>query len=182
MDLQKRVTNILTTPKTEWLVIAAEPTDVASLYRNYIIILAAIPAIGTFLGTARYSLGAGLYAGVLQYVSSLIAPFVSAFIIEKLAPTFKSSGDTTQALKLVAYASTPMWLAGIFNISVFLMPLLLIAGLYGIYLFYLGLPPVMKTPLDSVVPYMVVAALVIIVVYIVLASIVAAISGPMYLI
>jgi hypothetical protein len=74
-----------------------------------------------------------------------------------------------------------MWLAGVFNISVFLMVLTLLAGLYGIYLFYLGLPPVMKTPPESVVPYMVVAAIVIIVVYIVLATMVAAMSAPLYL-
>ena len=52
MDLNKliaRVKAILFTPKTEWPVIAGEPATTADLYRNYIMILAAIPAIFGFL-------------------------------------------------------------------------------------------------------------------------------------
>ena len=48
MDFNKliaRVKAILTTPKTEWPIIAAEPATVADLYKNYIIWLAAIPAV-----------------------------------------------------------------------------------------------------------------------------------------
>src|SRR5713226_913732 len=50
MNLQTRVVNILTKPGSEWPVIAAESTDVVSLYRDYIAILAAIPAVCKFLG------------------------------------------------------------------------------------------------------------------------------------
>ncbi len=44
-------------------------------------------------------------------------------------------------------------------------------GLYGIYLFYLGLPHTMKTPGDKTVMYMVVSAVCLIVVYMVLMTI-----------
>lgn len=40
MNLQARVKAVLTSPKTEWEVIATEATDVAALYKNYIVILA----------------------------------------------------------------------------------------------------------------------------------------------
>ena len=52
MDLNKliaRVKGILLTPKTEWPVIAGEPTTVADLYKGYILWLAAIPAVFAFL-------------------------------------------------------------------------------------------------------------------------------------
>jgi hypothetical protein len=55
--------------------------------------------------------------------------------------------------------------------------LIIVAALYSIYLFYLGLPPLMKTPPDKVVPYMAVAALVTIVVALVLGLVTAAIAG-----
>ena len=51
MDFSKivdRARNILTTPKTEWPAIGAEGTTAASipdLYRNYIVVVAAIPAV-----------------------------------------------------------------------------------------------------------------------------------------
>ena len=50
MNLQSRVMNILTKPKEEWPVIANETTDVPSLYKEYIVPLAAIPAVCGFIG------------------------------------------------------------------------------------------------------------------------------------
>lgn len=175
-DLTTRVVNILKSPQTEWPVIAAETTDVGTLYKSYIIPLAAIPhvcswlgnaLIGTtvpFVGTVRTPIVSGLVTAVVTYVLSLVGVFVAALIIEWLAPKFKSSGSRLDALKLVAYASTPMWVAGVLNLVPVLALLGILAALYGIYIFYLGLPPVMKTPSDQVIPYMIVAAIIIFVI------------------
>jgi hypothetical protein len=189
MNLQSRVVNILTKPNAEWPVIANEPADVASLYKEYVVYLAAIPPICAFIGmtiigisvpffgTYRSSVASGLSSLVVHYVLSLVGAYVAALIVEKLAPTFQSSGGIVQALKMVAYASTPSWIAGVLSILPALSILSIIAGLYGIYLFYLGLPHVMKTPREKVVPYMVVAAVVIIVIYIVIGSVSSMMSG-----
>jgi hypothetical protein len=134
--------------------------------------LAAIGAIATFLHMAVFGLPIVGRLGVMSslvnsfvgYVLQLVGVIVSAVIIEKLAPRFKSGGDTLQAAKLVAYASTPVWLAGIFNLSFVLTPLIIIAALFAVYLFYIGLPYVLKTPPDQVIPFMVVSAIVIIVI------------------
>jgi hypothetical protein len=176
--LQTRVANILTRPASEWQVIAAERTDVESLYANYVLVLAAIPAVCAFLALASvYGLSGGLVAGCLSYVSALVTTFVGAVIIEQLAPSFESDGDTTQALKLVAYASTPVWLAGVLRLVPLLEGLIVLAVLYAVYLFYVGVRPVMKTPQDRVVPFMIVSALVVIVVRIVLDAVFSAVSG-----
>jgi hypothetical protein len=175
MNLQTRVKNILLQPASEWPVIAAESADVMGLYRNYIVILAAIPAVCQFLGMAAFFPVIALTTAIASYIIALVSAFIAALVIEKLAPNFGSSGDTTQALKAVAYASTPIWLAGVFRLVWFLGPLAgLIGGLYAIYLFYLGLTPVMKTPKDKVIPYMLVSALVIIVINLILFAVMAA--------
>jgi hypothetical protein len=187
-DLQTRVKGILTNPRAEWLTIAAEPDDVAAIYRNYIVFLAAIPAISMFLGLTifgvplfgRYGISTALGSAVAMYISSLVAPFIAAVVLEKLAPRFQSSGSTAQALKLVAYASTPVWVAGVCYVLLTLAPLAVIAALYAVYLLYVGVPVLMKTPHDRVVPFMVVAALVIVVLNVVLRSIVAVFGFPTY--
>ena len=111
---------------------------------------------------------------ILKMMSSALAPLMplmsAALVIEKLAPRFKSSGSTVNALKLVAYASTPVWVAGVFYLFLYLAPLAFVAVLYSIYLFYIGLPPMMKTHPENVVPYMVVSAIVLLVINIVLAG------------
>jgi uncharacterized membrane protein len=183
MNLQTRVINILSKPAQEWPVIASEAADVASLYKEYIMLLAAIPAICGFLGMTlvgvsvpfmgqiRTPMASGLAGLVVGYVLSLAGIFLAAFIVDKLAPSFQSSGGIVQALKMVAFASTPTWIAGVLQLIPLLGALALVAVLYGVYLFYLGLPSVMKTPRDKVIPYMVVSAIVIIVISVVTASI-----------
>jgi hypothetical protein len=189
MDLVSRVTNILTKPKQEWPVIASEATDVATLYKEYIVLLAAVPAISSFIGmtaigvpvpffgTVRVGVVSGLTSLIVRYVLSLASVYAAAFIIEKLAPTFQSRGDTIAALKLVAYASTPAWVAGILGLFPPLLALGILAGLYGVYLFYLGLPHLMQTPPEKVIPYMIVSAIVIIVMYLIVGAITAATAG-----
>jgi hypothetical protein len=83
-------------------------------------------------------------------------------------------------MKLVAFAYTPVWLAGVLNLVPALSVLVVLAAFYAMYLFYLGLPSVMNTPQASVVPYMAVTALVCIVVAIVLglvAGVIARVGG-----
>lgn len=183
MNLQTRVINILSKPAQEWPVIASEATDVPALYKEYIVPLAAIPAICGFLGMTligvtvplvgqiRTPMVSGLAGMIVGYVLSLVGIFLAAFIVDKLAPSFQSSGGMVQALKMVAYASTPSWVAGVLQLIPLLGALALVAALYGVYLFYLGLPSVMRTPPDKVIPYMVVSAIVIIVISVVTASI-----------
>ena len=177
-SLQTRVVNILKEPAKEWPVIAAESDNVGRLYREYIIPLSAIGPIATFLGLAvlgsLLSFGVGMYAGlglgvllvfmVVSWVVGLASVYLVALIIEWLAPKFQSSGTRVDALKLVAYSMTPMWVAGVLNLIPLLGILVFLAALYGIYICYLGLPHVMKTPADQVVIFMIVAFVVIVIV------------------
>ena len=99
MNLVDRVKNILITPKTEWPVIAAESTDAKSLYMNYIMILAAIPAIAGIVGSLLLGF-AGMAVGyaVVQYILALVMVFVVALIVDALAPTFGGEKNFIQSL------------------------------------------------------------------------------------
>ena len=187
--LKDRVIRIITKPKDEWPVIEAEATSVGKLYREYIVFLAAIPALAGFIGmslvgismpiigTIRIGIVRGLANAIVSYVLTLVGVYVSAVVIDKLAPSFESRQDQLQALKLVTYASTPVWIGGVLNIIPALAVLAVIIALYAIYLFYLGLPVLMKTPPAKVIPYMAVAAVVIIVVSFVVGILSTAITG-----
>lgn len=187
--LKDRATRVLTDPKSEWPVIAAEATTTEKLYSSYIAPLAAIPVIANFIGssiigislpfigTYRVGIIRGLVSAFVTYVISLVLVYVAAMIIDKLAPKFDSIPNQIQALKLVAYSYTASWVAGVFMVIPLLSPLAILGGLYSIYLFYIGLPVMMKTPESKVVPYMVVSALVVIGLAIVVGLFTAAITG-----
>jgi len=184
MDLVQRVKQILLSPRTEWQVIEAEPTTTAELYKTYIIPLAAIGPISQiigysvfgitvpFVGTYRVPIGSAISGALVAYVLTLAGTYVLALIIDGLAPTFNGQRSQIQALKVAAYSSTASWLAGIFALIPGLR-LLAILGVYSLYLLYLGLPIVMKSPRDKALGYTVV----VIVAAIVLFMIIGVIAG-----
>lgn len=157
MNLVERVKNIIVSPRTEWLAIEREQGDAAYLFTNYVAILAAIPAVCNFVGTTmigisvptvgtfRLGIGAGLLNLILTYVLSFVTVYLVALITDALAPTFGGQKNFEQSLKLVAYSYTPGWLAGIFSL-IPALSFLGILGLYALYLFWLGVPPLMKAP------------------------------------
>lgn len=175
MDFGKivaRARAVLATPKTEWPVIAAEPASVQGLYTDYILVVAALPAIAGFIKhsligfsllgvTARASVGAGLAGMVLQYLLSLALVYVMSLIVNALAPNFGAQKDPVQALKAVAYAWTASWVAGAAVILPWIGWLIALAGgVYAIYLLYLGLPATMKNPADKSGGYTAVAVII----------------------
>ena len=57
MALIDRVKDILLKPKDTWPVIEGEETTPASLYKDYLMILAAIPAVCGFIGMSLIGIG-----------------------------------------------------------------------------------------------------------------------------
>jgi Yip1 domain len=157
MALVERVQSILLRPKQTWPVIATEPADVASIYTGYVVILAAIPALAGFVGwtlvgggafgvTYHLPVLAGALRMLLSYALSLAMVFVMALIVDTLAPTFGGTKNQIQALKLVAYGSTAVFVGGIFSLIPSLGILGLLAALYSIYLIYTGIAVLMRCP------------------------------------
>jgi hypothetical protein len=160
-SLVGRVRAILLDPRSEWPLIAEESATIASIYVPYVLVLAAIPAVCYAIGQLGIGSGLPVYGAVRfspmwairsalrVYVESLIAVYITALIIAALAPLFSGRKDRIQALKVSAYSSTAVCIAGVFAV----IPGLAIARLVGaiglgfsLYLLYLGLPVVMQTP------------------------------------
>ena len=170
-NLIERVQNILLKPATEWDAIEAEPASIQGLYVGYACILAAIPAVASLLGAlliSHWLIVPALISAVVSYGLALVGVFVIAFIINVLAPSFGAQSNQIQALKLVIYSNTASWVAGVFLIIPFVGGLLAgLGGLYSLYLMYLGLPKLMKSPADKSVGYFIVSLVVAIVFYVV---------------
>jgi len=167
MDIVARVRSIILNPKEEWVRIKAEPATVRGLFRSYIMILAAVPAVGQLLGNIlvgrrlpmigryRWPIGSALANAILTYVLALAAVYLFALIINELAPSFASTKNMTAALKLAAYSMTPAWVAGVLYIVPGLANMVILASLYGLYLLYLGFAtPMMETPKDKIPAYL----------------------------
>lgn len=192
MDFGKivaRIKGVLISPKAEWPVIASEPATIGGLYSGYIVLVAALPVIASFIKSSLigYSgwgvhmhtpIGMGLVGMLTHYILSLVVTYVVALIVNALAPTFGGQKDMVQALKTVAYSWTAAWVAGIAVLIPFLGWLVMIAGLvYAIYLLYLGLPQTMRCPPDKAGGYTAVSVIIAIVLTWIIALIVGGIIG-----
>ncbi len=177
--LVDRAKAILMKPKEEWPVIAAEKTEIAALYRTYVIPLAAIGPVanaigGALIGTNLVGVGAvrvpftnAVVGAVIAFALSLLGTYVVARVIDYLAPRYGGTRDLTGAFKVSAYSSTAQWLVGIFALIPALSALSIL-GLYGLYLLYLGLPVVMKVPAEKAMSYTVAVVVAVILVFIVI--------------
>jgi hypothetical protein len=190
MNLVERVKAILLSPNTEWPVIEREPDSVRDIFVNYVAILAAIPAVCGFIGTAfvgfslmgttiRVPIGSALISAIIGYVLTLVGVYVLALLVDALAPTFNGVKNMNNAIKLVAYAATPSWLAGVFALIPSLS-FLGIVGLYALYLFYLGLPVMMKSPREKTVVYTIAVVVVGIIIGVIIGFIQARFIGLSY--
>jgi hypothetical protein len=188
MDLVSRVQAIILKPKEEWVKIKGETSTVAQLFSSYAVLLAAIPAIAQFIGYGligrrypfigwlRLGIGTSLLRAIFSFVFALVTVYLFALIINALAPTFSSTPNMVNALKLSIYSMTPMWVAGILYLIPFLEFLVFIAGIYGLYILYLGFnTPLMDTPKEKVMGYLLVSIVVVVVLSVVLALILGAI-------
>jgi hypothetical protein len=190
VDIVSRVKNILLQPVKEWGVIDGESASVNSLYTNYAILLALIPAVAGFIGnsligfsmmgmTIRTPIVAGLVLAIMSYVIGLAMLYVVALIINALAPQFNGKLDLVQALKVAVYSATPVWVASILLIIPVLGVLVLLAAIYSLVLFWLGAPRLMRVPEDKKVVFNIVVIVCAVVVSVVLFGIVNAISGAL---
>jgi len=192
MNLVDRVKRILLSAKTEWEVIDAEPVTTAELYTRYIMPLAAIGPLAQligysvfgigvpFVGTYRVPIGTATTQALVSYILTLAGTYLLALIIDALAPTFNGQRSQIQALKLAAYSLTASWVAGIFALIPGLRILTLL-GIYSLYLLYLGLPVLMKTPREKAASYTAVVILAAIILSIVIgavASVFMRVPGP----
>ncbi len=175
MNIVDRAKNILMTPKTEWPVIASETPGIGEIILKYVLPLALIPALARVIGYGlvggpliSWSFSAAIAMGIVAFLTAVIGVYITAYVVDLLAPNFSSEKNLARAVQLVAYSQTPGWVAGVLYIIPAVGWLVMLASLYGLYLVYLGMPHMMKTPQDKVIPYLVVTILVVIVVYAIL--------------
>jgi hypothetical protein len=180
--LVSRVQGILLKPSAEWDVIDGESATVPGLFTGYACILAAIGPIASVVGSfafMHWTLPLIVISAVLSYVMSLVGVYIVGFIVDALAPSFDAQKNPIQAMKLAVYSFTPAWVAGVFHLVPFLGILILLAVLYNLYIFWLGIPKLMKAPADKATGYAVVSIVITVVVFVVIFWVEAAVVASM---
>jgi hypothetical protein len=147
MNVALRAKAMLVDPLREWARIEQEAGDPAFLLSRYVAVLALVPAIFGFVGTSligvivpgggavRTPVFDGLFGAIFGYVMTCATVLLLGLLIELVAPWFGGRRDFDRAFKL----------AGIFLVLPGLR-FLVLTGLYGVYVLWLGLSRLVKAP------------------------------------
>lgn len=159
-----RIQRLVLNPVSEWPAIDAEPMPAKSLFLSWAVPLAAIGPIAAVIGFllfagSFFTTFAVIYA-LVWYALSLAATWAMALAVDALAPNFGGAKNFDQAMKLTCFSLTPAWLAAVLSLAPSLAWIGLLIGLYSIYLLWVGLPILMKSPADKAPGYVVVAGII----------------------
>ena len=120
----------------------------------------------------------GIQTALIQLLSAIIGVYLLAWVIDSLAPSFNSQKNFGRSLQLAVYSATPQWIAGILLLfSVTASVLIMLIGLYAIYLLAVGMPVLKGTPQEKVVGYVALTIIAMIGISFLLALILGAVLG-----
>ena len=122
--------------------------------------------------------------GIIQAVSIFAiivgSVYITAVVINALAEKNGSEKNFNRAFSLAAFSFTPLCVAGLLYLYSPLAVLISIVGLYGAYLLYLGISPIMKPAAEKVTGYFVVALIAALASWLVLTNFIPDITNDIY--
>ncbi len=139
MNTIAKAKGLLMEPGKTWDGIAAEPMTLGSVFTGYVLPLAAIPSIGSAIGTFLGGNLPNIAELVISYVIALASVLIMGKIMPPLAARFGAAPDGNAGMKLAAFAPTGAWVGGLALIVPSVGGLLALVGaLYTLFLFYDG--------------------------------------------
>ncbi|MBN1560445.1 DUF1282 family protein [candidate division KSB1 bacterium] len=155
--------------------IKRQETTRSEITKSLLVTVAAIPAVAGFFGRviigynvpfagySHVSFFSGLAWAVLVFVLTIAGIYVISFIVNSLTAQFGGIKNELNAFKLTAYCFIPLLTLGVFSLIPALSGLYIL-GLYGIYLFYIGVPVLLQVPEEKALTFTVIVSLVSIVI------------------
>jgi len=184
IEFFQRAKNFITSPVEEWQVIKEEQASRSGVVRNYVLPFIFLLAITTFLGIFLFrnyvTISIMVLGAVVTSLGAFLSIYISAYIINELAPRFESKKDFTSSFKLATYSYTAVFITH--SIASLLLPLffIVIFGLYSVYILWMGLGPMMETPKESRLIYGIICSITILVVYVLLNTGLGALSTSLF--
>lgn len=156
----EKLKKLLTQPQKTWHDIAQETNSVKQIFKEQLLYIALVPVLTSFVSdviigvemfekTHRKPFYSSLVNSFLYYISILLLITILSIALKIIANLFDLKVNFEKAFKLVNYSFYPILLFSV--ISLIPGSSFLIAGLivYSLYVFYIGLPILIKNPEDK---------------------------------
>jgi hypothetical protein len=167
-----RAIKLIINAKAEWQIIQTETHTKTEVIKNYalpwIIVITLCSIVSDFIIAA--SVAYVLTKAVITFVMAFSVMYLSSIVINEITTSFNSKKDINTTFKLVVYSLTAYFIITSITYLIPLPPIqmLMVFALYSIYLYWVGSAPLVGTPEDNKVGFVVVSSLIIVGIYAVL--------------
>jgi len=122
----------------------------------------------------------GIITAVQYFLTIVGGAYVAAVVINALSDQFGVSKNFDRSFSLVVFSYTPLCIAGILYIWSSLAGLIPLLGLYGIYLLYLGVNPIIKPATEKQTGYIIMALAVTVLAYVIISRVAPMVTTEIY--
>ncbi len=155
-----RLKNLLTKTDQTWLEISQEQSTVQNMLKYQLLIFAFIPVLCAFLSDAvigvemfnkvhRKPVYSSLVNSFLYYLSIIAFVFLLSFGLKVITIFFEIKVGFINTFKIINYSIFPVLFFSLFNLIPGASFLLYFIAIYSVYIFYKGLPILIKNQHDK---------------------------------
>lgn len=156
INFTERLKSLLLFPGYEWKIISLEKRPLKDDFNQFTFRWVLFGALALFIGSFfyvrndlridAYRFSFPLVQAGFYVIMQTILLFATSIVVNRLAPRFGSVRHFRSSARLVFYSSTPLLMMFILiNLNHALIFLAVIPGFYSYYLFWVGLPVLLKT-------------------------------------
>ena len=174
---------MLTGPRRFWDDITERKATIrvfSQFYLPFVILVSITSSIGDLLNSPEILISYTVVTGLKDIFVYLIHFFIMVFVINQLTTAFGGTENIESSRLAVGFSMTPFFMvAAITGLFPFLY-VLNVLGLYGLYIFYTGVPKLFGIPKSRIIAFTVTAILVNFVIFAVLSIIFWKLLGTFY--
>lgn len=155
-----RLKNLLTNPNQTWLEISQEQSSVQNMLKYQLLVFALIPVLCAFISDAvigvemfnkvhRKPFYSSLVNSFLYYLSIIAFVFLLSFGLKLITIFFEIKVGFINSFKIINYSIFPVLFFSLFNLIPGASFLIYLIAIYSVYIFYKGLPILIKNQHDK---------------------------------
>lgn len=167
----KGIKNILTNPKNNWISIINDNTPISAVRNSFLIPLALLVAISSFLGSflfvnSELSVVYSLLTSLRHFLLIFITVYTTALILKETTYPLDLGRDYRTAFFLTTYSIAPLLLCQLVSLLFESFLFINVVGLFGLYVFWSGAEKLLNPPQYKKMPLMIATAITMIGIYI----------------
>ncbi len=174
---------MLTSPRHFWDDVSERKVTIRvfrQFYLPFVIFVSLTRAIGDLLNSPEILISYTIITGLKEAFVYVIHFFIMVFVLNRLTTVFGGKENTESSRLAIGFSITPFFLMAVITGLFPFLYVLNVLGLYGLYIFYTGVPKLFGIPKSRIISFSVTAILANFVIFAVLSIIFWNLLGTFY--